>query len=165
MVVLAPAIEGTKGAHHLAEVFDISEDEGGFFFEEHTEVAPVSTARDGIFIAGCAQGPKDIQGSVAQGQAAAGMILSRLVPGEKLPLEPVSAEVDQDLCSTCKLCMGLCCYKAITCDDKKEVVTVNELLCRGCGVCAAACPSAAIKANHFTDAQISAEIKELAKGS
>jgi heterodisulfide reductase subunit A len=161
MVVLAPAIEGARDARLVAKVFDISQDEGGFFVEEHTNVAPVSTARDGIFIAGCAQGPKDIQGSVAQGQAAAGMILSRLVPGEKLALEAVSAEVDEDLCSGCKICIGLCPYKAITCDDPEKHVAVNKLLCRGCAVCAAACPSGAITANYFTDMEISAEIKGL----
>ena len=39
---------------------------------------------------------------------------------------------------------------------------INELLCRGCGTCAAACPSAAITAKHFTDAQLLAEIRALA---
>ncbi len=163
MVVLAPAIEGAKGSMEVAEVFDISQGEEGFFAEEQTEVAPVSTARDGLFIAGCAQGPKDIQGSVAQGQAAAGMILSRLVPGQKLTLEAATAQIDQDLCSGCNICMGVCYYKAINRDDGDKRVAVNELLCRGCGVCAAACPSGAIKANQFTDEQISAEIKALAR--
>jgi heterodisulfide reductase subunit A len=53
-------------------------------------------------------------------------------------------------------------YKAIDCDELQEKVAINEILCRGCGVCAAACPSGAIKANHFTDAEVSAEIRSLA---
>jgi len=163
MVVLAPAIEGARDARDVAKVFDISQGDGGFFVEENAQVAPVSTASEGIFIAGCAQGPKDIQGSVAQGQAAAGTILSRLIPGEKLALEAMAAEVDQDLCSGCKICISLCPYKAINRQDMQTHVAVNKLLCRGCGVCAAACPSNAIKANYFTDMQLSAEIKVLAK--
>jgi heterodisulfide reductase subunit A len=161
MVVLAPAIEEARDARDVAEVFDISQGEGGFFIEEHPKVAPVSTAREGVFIAGCAQGPKDIQSSVAQGQAAAGSILSRLIPGEKLTLEAITAEVYEDLCSGCKICIGLCSYKAITHADMERHVSVNKVLCRGCGVCAAACPSGAIKANYFTDMEISAEIKGL----
>lgn len=161
MVILASAIEGARDAPDLAKVFDISQGEDGFFIEAHTNIAPVSTDREGIFIAGCAQGPKDIQSSVAQAQAAAGSILSRLVPGEKLTLEAVTAEVDEDLCSGCKICIGLCYYKAITYDDMEKYVTVNQVLCRGCGVCAAACPSGAIKANYFTDMEISEEIKGL----
>jgi heterodisulfide reductase subunit A len=161
MVVLAPAMEGARDAETVAKLFDISQGKGGFFAEESTTLAPVSTAMEGIFIAGCAQGPKDIQSSVAQGQAAAGRILSRLIPGEKLALEPVSAEVNKDFCCGCKLCVSLCAYKAITYDDVKNNVAVNKVLCRGCGVCAAACPSGAIQASHFTDGELCEEIRGL----
>ncbi|MGB9497765.1 MAG: 4Fe-4S binding protein [Dissulfuribacterales bacterium] len=161
MVVLAPAIEGARDAQVLSEVLDISRDRAGFFIEKHTNIAPVSTLREGVFVAGCAQGPKDIQGSFAQGQAAAGRILSHLIPGEKLALEAMTAEVDESLCSGCKICISLCPYKAITYDDVERHVTINEILCKACGVCSAACPSGAVKAKHFTDTAISAEIKGL----
>ena len=161
MVVLAPAMEGARDAETMAKLFDISQGKGGFFAEESTKLAPVSTAMEGIFIAGCAQGPKDIQSSVAQGQAAAGRILSRLVPGEKLALEPVTADVTEDLCCGCKLCVGLCSYKAISYDDLKNNVAINKVLCWGCGVCAAACPSGAIQASHFTDVELCEEIRGL----
>jgi heterodisulfide reductase subunit A len=32
-------------------------------------------------------------------------------------------------------------------------------LCKGCGTCAAACPSHAIQARHFTDEQLFSEIE------
>ncbi|MFH1413253.1 MAG: CoB--CoM heterodisulfide reductase iron-sulfur subunit A family protein [Candidatus Omnitrophota bacterium] len=161
MVVLAPAIEGAKDSQAVAKIFDISLEKGGFFVEEHGKLAPVSTMSEGIFIAGCAQGPKDIQSCVAQAQAAAGRILSKLIPGEKLTLEPMVAVIDEDLCSGCKICIGLCPYKAITFDEKEKQAKVNDVLCRGCGVCVAACPSSAIKAKHFTDKQITAELQGL----
>ena len=163
MVVLAPAIEGAKDAGDLARICDIPQGDGRFFVEDNPSIAPVSTARDGIFITGCAQGPKDIKASVADGQAAAGRILSRLVPGEKLVLDAVTAEADADLCCGCKLCIAVCPYKAIHYDETGKHVVINEILCRGCGVCPAVCPSGSIKAKHFADAQISAEIKALAE--
>jgi heterodisulfide reductase subunit A len=162
MVVLAPAMEGAVDAEELSEILGIPLEEGKFFVEEQTTLAPVSTAMEGIFVAGCAQGPKDIQSAVAQGQAAAGRILSRLVPGEKLVLEGTTAEVEADLCSGCKLCVSLCPYKAIQSHGGGAPTEVNEVLCRGCGICAAACPSGAIRAKHFTDAQVGAEIRSLA---
>ncbi|MBW1895825.1 MAG: CoB--CoM heterodisulfide reductase iron-sulfur subunit A family protein [Deltaproteobacteria bacterium] len=161
MVVLAPAIEGARDANVLASVFDIPVDESQFFVEDNPYVAPVSTTTDGIFIAGCAQGPLDIQGSVAQAKAAAGEVMSRLIPGEKLTLEPMTAQVDEAFCSGCKVCMSLCPYKAITYETTEKNAKINEVLCRGCGTCAAACPSGAIKAKHFTDGEISAEIEGL----
>jgi heterodisulfide reductase subunit A len=161
MAVLATAMEGVKDAEELAGVFDISADENKFFAEEHCKLAPASTVIEGVFVAGCAQGPKDIPASVASGQAAAGLILSRLIPGEKLSLEPMIAVINQELCSGCKTCISLCPYKAISFDKEKKVSVVNEALCRGCGVCVAACPSGAIKGRGFTDKQIFAEIKGL----
>jgi len=161
MVVLAAAVEGAKDAFDLADMFDIPLGAGGFFAEENPLLAPVSTVREGVFIAGCAQGAMDIGDAAAQGQAAAGKILQRLIPGEKLEIEAVTAQVDQDLCSGCKICMDLCAFQAITGDDLSQQVSINEILCRGCGVCAAACPSGAIEARHFTDTQVCAEIKGL----
>jgi heterodisulfide reductase subunit A len=159
MVVLAPGVEGARDAPFVSKIFQLSQGEAGFYVEGDTHAAPVSTVREGVFIAGCAQGPKDVQGSVAQGQAAAGLILSSLIPGERLDLEPMVAEVREDLCARCKICVGLCPYKAIYCEDEENSATINELLCKGCGICAAACPSGAIKASHFTDTQISEEIR------
>jgi heterodisulfide reductase subunit A len=161
MVVVAPAMEGSRDHVKLSRAADIPVDRDGFFTEEHTKLAPVSTTREGIFIAGCAQGPKDIQSTVAQGQAAAGAILSRLIPGEKLTLETMTSVVDEERCSGCKTCLDLCSYKAITYDEEGKHVTVNDALCRGCGVCAAACPSGNITARHFTDQQIYMELAGL----
>ncbi len=161
MVVLAPAMEGGRDAGHLADVFDIPLGEGGFFVEENPSIAPVSTLREGIFIAGCAQGPKDVHAAVADGQATAGRIMSRLIPGEKLVLEPVTAIADESLCSGCRICVSLCPYKAISFDKIEKRIMINDVLCRGCGICPAACPSGAIRARHFTDAEIAAEVRGL----
>jgi heterodisulfide reductase subunit A len=159
MVVLAPAVEGARDAQDVAEVFHIPYDGDRFFIEEHAKLSPVSTTTKGIFIAGCAQGPKDIQSSVAQGKAAAGTILSQLIPGQKLTLEATTAVINEGICSGCKICIGLCPYKAISYDDKEKNATISEVLCTGCGICVSACPSGAIKAKHFTDQQIYAEIE------
>jgi heterodisulfide reductase subunit A len=40
-----------------------------------------------------------------------------------------------------------------------EVSRINEALCKGCGTCVAACPSAAITHKHFTTTEIMAEIE------
>jgi len=161
MVILSPAVEPTQDATKIARLFDISQDEYGFFAEEHNKLAPVSTSTEGIFIAGCAQGPRDIQSSVAQGQAAAGRILSRLIPGERVELAVTTAKVDEELCGGCRLCMGLCPFKAITFDEEGRHLRINEVLCRGCGVCGATCPSGAIRSKHFTEKQIFEEIRGL----
>jgi len=44
-------------------------------------------------------------------------------------------------------------------DSEKRRSRVNSALCKACGGCVAACPSSAIKARHFTDRQIVAQIE------
>ncbi len=163
MVVLAPAVEPSSDIEKLAGILDTSRDDHGFFCEEHALMKPFATALEGVFAVGSCQGPKDIGDAVAQAGAAAGRVLSRLVPGEKLALEPMVAVVDEDLCSGCKTCILLCPYSAITRDKEKGTSVVDEALCRGCGTCVAACPSGAITAKQFTREQILAEIKGVAK--
>jgi heterodisulfide reductase subunit A len=161
MVVLAPAMEGAGDASRLGEILDIPVDGDGFFMESHPVMESVSTPRDGIYIPGCCRKPGDAESAVAQGEAAAGLVLSRLVPGEDLDLEAMVAEIDAEVCSGCRLCIDTCYHKAITEDKERTRISVNPLLCRGCGVCAATCPSAAIKAHGYTDEAISEEIKGL----
>jgi len=163
MVVLCPAMIPSKDTARLSEMLLIAQGKEGFFAEGHSKLAPVSTNIEGIFIAGCSQGPKDIQGSVAQAAAAAGEVLSVLVPGRKLELDVITAEVNGDVCAECKICIGLCPYKAIVLDKEKKVAVVNTVLCKGCGTCVAACPSGSIKSRHFTNQQIIAEIEEVLK--
>jgi ferredoxin len=40
-------------------------------------------------------------------------------------------------------------------------MTVNQILCKGCGVCPSACPSAAITLRHYTSIQIDAQLDAL----
>jgi heterodisulfide reductase subunit A len=76
MVILNPALEPGADSARLAGVLNIQQDRDGFFSEKEPDLTSVATAQDGIFIAGCAQGPKDIAETVAEAEAAAGRILS-----------------------------------------------------------------------------------------
>ncbi len=160
MVVLSVGLEPRKDAADLARIFSISRSQDGFFLERHPKLAPVSTASDGIFIAGSCQSPKDIPDSVAQGAAAAANALS-LIDRKEVTLEPTVAVIDEESCSGCKICIGLCPYNAIVFDETKKVSRVNDALCKGCGVCVAACPSGAIDQRNFTDDQLLAEVESV----
>jgi heterodisulfide reductase subunit A len=76
MLILAPAIEPGTDSARLAEVLAIPQDEHGFFDEREPDLDSVDTSREGIFIAGCAQSPKDVPDTVAEAQATVGRILS-----------------------------------------------------------------------------------------
>ena len=79
-------------ATDVAHTFNISCGDG-FFTERHPKLAPVSTATDGIYIAGTCQGPKDIPDTVAQAGAAASAVQSLISRGE-IEVESATSIVD-----------------------------------------------------------------------
>lgn len=158
MVILCGALEPPADIKELSRIFGLSCSKDGFFLEKHPKLAPVSTASDGLFIAGVSQGPKDIPDSVAQGAAAAAEAISLIDKG-KVEIEPITSVIDEDKCSGCRICNDLCAYSAIEFDEEKKVSKIVEALCKGCGTCVAACPSGAITGRHFTDEEIGAEIE------
>ncbi len=158
MIVLCTALEARVDAKEVARRFNISVGADGWFIESHPKLAPVSTSTEGIFLAGVCQGAKDIPDSVAQGSAAAAQVMRLLCQREVL-MDATYAEVQDELCSGCKICNDMCPYHAIDFDPEKKISHVNSALCKACGTCVAACPSGAIKGRHFTDEQIYAQIE------
>lgn len=79
MVVLSSAIVPSTNNKKLAEILDIELDEYGFFESNDTLTAPMDSTKPGIFLAGCAQSPKDIPDSVSQASGAASRALMPLL--------------------------------------------------------------------------------------
>jgi heterodisulfide reductase subunit A2 len=160
MVVLSAGLEPRHDAKETAKLFGISCSASGWYIEKHPKLDPIATMTEGIYIAGCVQGPKDIPSSVAQGAAASARILGRIQQGE-IALEPIRASVDEDKCSGCRICNDLCPFNAITFHEDRMVTEINPALCQGCGTCVAACPAGAISGTGFSDQQIFAQIDGL----
>lgn len=158
MVVLAPAMVPTEDTPRLAEMLNIPLDETGFFKEIHEILDPVSTPAEGIFIAGCTLGPKNIPESIVQSQATSGKILASLIPGKKIRPEAKVSEIMEEFCTGCQTCLSVCFYGAISFDSFRGVSVVNEAICRGCGNCVGSCPSGAIRSKHFTYPQLYQEV-------
>jgi len=165
-VVLNVGMVPRKEALEVQGMLKIAKGLEGFFTEAHAKLRPLDTPTDGIFLAGTAQGPKDITDSAAMGSAAAAKASVPLAKG-KVELEPVVARVELDKCDGCAMCVEPCTFKAISIEEHKEGeevkkrAVVNEALCKGCGACAATCPPKAIYVKHFTLEQIAAMINAL----
>ena len=161
MVVLCPAVVPREKSKNLGALLDAKLDRYGFFEELHGRMDSAQSKMKGIFLAGTCQSPMDIQQAMNQGMATAGYILSGLAAGRKLEIQPITAVVDSETCSGCRLCVSVCPYKALSFNVEKEVAVVNDVLCQGCGTCVAACPAGSIRGNHFTNEEILAEIDEV----
>lgn len=158
MVVLSTGLQPSADTGRIAEMLNIDRDKDGFFKADHALLHTTGASVDGIYVAGCAKSPVNVADAVVTAHAAVGDVLSKLVPGREIELEIMTASIDPDKCGACKLCIPVCPYKAIFYSADKRISIVNEAICRGCGTCAAQCPSGAAKAKHFTDNQIYAEI-------
>jgi len=160
LVVLGTGLTARRDAERMAQVLGISQSADGFFMEAHPKLRPVSTNVDGIFLAGCCQGPKDIPDTVAQASAAAAEVMSLVIKGE-IEVEATISSIDPEICAGCKLCIEVCPYSAINFLDIKGISSVNEALCKGCGACTSVCPSKAARQKHFTQDQVLAEVEGL----
>jgi heterodisulfide reductase subunit A-like polyferredoxin len=78
LVVLSTGIRPSDEALAMAETIGVEINECGFCKSD--EFATVATSRDGVFVAGAFQEPKDIPETVAQASAAAAMAMELLAP-------------------------------------------------------------------------------------
>jgi len=160
LVILPSGFVGGDSLKKLSETLKIPRSADGFILERHPKLDPFSTIVPGIFVAGVAQGPKDIPDTVAQAGAAAAGIVSLLSKGV-VYLEPFIAVVDDDKCSGCGICTYACPYGALRIVDLegRKVARVDEGLCSGCGVCMSACPVGAIRVPNIGPDHIIAQIE------
>jgi heterodisulfide reductase subunit A len=153
LVVLATPMAAPQAARELAQRLHISADANGFYNEAHPKLRPVESLTAGVFLAGAAQGPKDIPETVSQASAAAAKVL-QLFSRDEMKAEPTVAKVIAELCAACGICVPACPYGAREIDTLHGLAVVNAALCQTCGACAAACPNKATIVRNWTPEQI-----------
>jgi len=157
MAILSIGIKPRQDSDVIQRLFTLSRTSDGFFMEAHPKLRPVDTPTRGVFLAGCAESPKDIKDSVTQASAAVARASILMAKG-KVTVAALTPIVDTENCRVCGLCARICPYNAITVDKELKKTEVIEAACAGCGTCGAECPFGTITMRHFTDQQIYAEI-------
>jgi heterodisulfide reductase subunit A len=158
LVVLSTGVVAADATNKIAHALHLSVSPDGFLLEAHPKLRPVDSFNDGIFVAGMAQGPKDIPDTVAQAKAAASGAMALMGKG-KINVEPYYSVVNEDRCAGCQVCISVCPYNAVALNER-GYAEVNPALCKGCGTCTSTCASGAISSQHYTDGQITAMIQE-----
>jgi len=159
MIVTSPASLPSQGTVEIARVLNMDKSPDGFLKEYHARLDPISTKVAGIFICGSAQGQKEIDKTVSQARGAASAAGIPMGKGE-YTMELIRATPSDERCAKCYKCIEACPYTAISVNEKGSLV-VDLIRCRGCGTCAAICPSKAIELTYYRDDQYSALIDEL----
>lgn len=161
LVVLVPELIPRMDSDVFSRILHISQSSDGFYLEAHPKLRPMDTFTAGIFLAGCCQGPKDIQDSVSQASGAAGRA-ANILSKKELEAEPQVAIVDVENCSGCSMCISICPFNAIDLVEEKgkKQAKVIEALCKGCGACVGACPSGSMQQLGFKDKQMIPMVEE-----
>ena len=71
IVVLSNGMEASQGTREMAKVFGIKQNKYNFIQVPHDALDPTATSVPGIFVAGAAAGPKDLDDSIGMAGAAA----------------------------------------------------------------------------------------------
>ncbi len=161
LVVLSAGVKAAD-TEELATIIKTNRNAEGFFMEAHVKLRPVEAPTEGIFICGTAHGPKLITETIAQAMAAASRATT-FISQEHLTLSSVTAEVMQENCAACLVCVRSCPYN-VPVINEMGVSYIDPALCQGCGVCAAECPAKTIKLNWYEDNQLLSKVEALLEG-
>jgi heterodisulfide reductase subunit A len=159
--------------HNIRDLVDLMKLPVGadrFLQEVHPKLRPVEVSVNGILLAGTAQGPMNIEETLAAASAAASKA-SILLGREAVELDPFVAKVDADQCIGCGRCFADCHYTGALIKEAATVngqvvqkARVNPGLCVGCGACVAVCPTRAIDLKGWTLSQFDAMVDGLVAG-
>jgi len=158
LVTLSAGVQAAD-TEELSTIIKANRNAEGFFMEAHVKLRPVEAATEGIFICGTAHSPKLITETITQAMAAASRATTFLSQ-EYLTLSAVTAEVSQETCASCLVCVRSCPYN-VPVINEDGVSYIDPALCQGCGICASECPAKTIKLNWYEDTQLLSKIESL----
>ena len=156
LLILATAVVPPE-KNPITTLFKVPVNKDGFFVEAHVKLRPIDFATDGVFLCGLAHSPKPMDESIAQGLGAAARAVTLLSQKEMFG-NAIVAFINPESCVGCQGCLKVCPYEAIRYLEDKEICEINEVICKGCGACAATCQSASAQLKRFTSKQIYAQI-------
>ncbi|OQX63068.1 MAG: heterodisulfide reductase [Desulfococcus sp. 4484_241] len=155
-LALSTGLRPHPSTEDIGKLYKLTRNPDGYLLEAHVKLRPVDFPSEGIFVAGLAHAPKNLDETISQALAAsgrAGVLLSR----DRLDVSGIIAKHNRDICMSCLACFRVCPFDSPFIDEDGRI-SHNEVKCMGCGICAGICPAKAFQVNNFRDDQIIAMI-------
>ncbi len=162
LVVLAVGQEPNEGSEDIMRMTRLQADVDGFM-KDFNPMFP-EEIKKGIYVAGCAQGPRGIRYSIDDATRVANEVIA-LLDKKDIFVENVMAEVDEETCRGCGRCVENCPFDAITLIEKdgREVASVAENVCEGCGICSVVCCNKSMNMRHYSRGGIISQVRSVVK--
>ena len=160
LVVLSTPLIPREDAPEISQLMRVPIDQNNFFLEAHAKLRPLDFATDGIFLCGSARYPATVEEARSQGLGVASRVATILFK-DKLVTSAIVAEIDPESCVGCLGCQEMCPYEAIEYNPSLKACEVNTILCKGCGCCAATCPSNSAQLKGYKPDQVLSQIRAL----
>jgi heterodisulfide reductase subunit A len=156
VVVLSTGLRPHPSTEKIGKQYKLTRNPDGYFLEAHVKLRPVDFPSEGLYVAGLAHAPKNLDETVSQALAAAGRA-GVLLSHDKLGVSGIISKHNRDICMSCLACLRVCPFGSPFIDEDGKI-SHNEVICTGCGICAGICPAKAFQVNNFRDEQIHAMI-------
>jgi heterodisulfide reductase subunit A len=156
VVVLSTGLRPHPLTEKVGKQYKLTRNPDGFFLEAHVKLRPVDFPSEGLYVAGLAHAPKNLDETISQALAAAGRA-GVLLSHDRLSVSGIISKHNRDICMSCLACFRVCPFGSPFIDEDGKV-SHNEVICTGCGICAGICPAKAFQVNNFTDQQIHAMV-------
>jgi heterodisulfide reductase subunit A len=155
-LVLSTGLRPHPTTEKTGKKYKLTTNADGYLLEAHVKLRPVDFPTEGIYVAGLAHAPKNLDETISQAMAAAGRA-GVLLSHDRLSVSGIISKHDRDICMSCLACFRVCPFDSPFIDEDGKV-SHNEVKCTGCGICAGICPAKAFQVNSFRDDQINAMI-------
>jgi len=158
-LVLQTQLKPWSDTKRLATTLGLDIDQSGFIKTRYAKMKPVQTSKRGIYIAGNAKSPMNLDDALASASNASLEVFKNLISkGGRKGSIPV---IDDELCDVCEACVQACPNDALR-REEDSIVHV-PMHCEFCGICVSACPTRAIEfQSHGKDSWL-ARIEAISK--
>jgi heterodisulfide reductase subunit A len=157
LLVLATGVDPEESNKRLADAFNISLTDDGFFAEADSKWRPIEFQKVGLYLAGTAHSPMPLKSVIMQAEAAAQKAYTYL-SGREVHSASVISMVKDALCIRCQRCVNICPYGARSYNDADKCIDVDAAACQACGMCAVECQNNAAEIRGWSDKQLMAVI-------
>ncbi len=155
LLVLSSAIRPQPDTEEISSKLKLPLTQDGFHMEAHMKLRPLDFVNEGMYLCGLAHSPKFASESITQARGAVSRAVT-ILSQPYLMVGGIISVVDQEKCAACLTCVRSCPFNVPEINED-GVAYIEPAACRGCGICASACPRKAIKLQHYKDEQVIAK--------